>query len=176
MARHDGGKGRPAWSWVRVIAVALDAVPVHPGADSPALHVGRRVLPLALKAKQTEVPSLESLEQYRFQVAGSASERRAERDAIDQIARLDRGDDPLLGFLRRSVLTAYESSRRLEQLTQPSAKTSKIPELRSGEAFGTDCPDHQGGLRHADLLHLARRLRHVRQPVRGARGALERAI
>jgi uncharacterized protein (DUF1501 family) len=107
---------------------ALDATPVKPGADAPALHVGRRVLPLALKSKRTEVPSLESLDQYRLQLAGSDSDRRAGREAIDQIARLDRGsNDPLLGFLRRSTLTAYESSRRLEQLARPSGKNAKYP-------------------------------------------------
>jgi uncharacterized protein (DUF1501 family) len=92
------------------------------------LHVGRRVSPLALKSKRTEVPTLESLDQYRLQIAGSDSDRRDGRDALDQMTRLDRGsNDPLLGFLRRSTLTAYESSRRLEQLTGSSAKNTKYP-------------------------------------------------
>ena len=122
-ARLENGALETGW-----LGRALDASPVPVGADAPALHVGRHVSPLALKSRRTEVPSLQSLEQYRLQIAGSASDRRAGRDALDQIARLDRaGDDPLLGFVRRSTLTAYDSSRRLEQLTQPSAKTSKYP-------------------------------------------------
>src|SRR5919199_964399 len=53
---------------------------------------------------------------------------RSARAAIDQVARLDRAaDDPLLGFVRRSTLTAYDSSRRLEQVAQPSAGRSKYP-------------------------------------------------
>src|SRR5438128_2240090 len=81
---------------------ALDESPARPGEDVRGLHVGARSLPLALKSKRTEVPSLVSLEQYRLQLSGSASDRRAEREALDTIARLDRsGDDPLLGFLRR---------------------------------------------------------------------------
>jgi uncharacterized protein (DUF1501 family) len=85
-------------------------------------------VPLSLKSKRTEVPSLESLEQYRLQVSGSAADKRAARDAIDQIARLDRRvDDPLLAFMRRSTLTAYESSQRLEQVTQPAPGKSKYP-------------------------------------------------
>src|SRR5436305_935306 len=54
--------------------------------------------------------------------------RRARRDEIDQIARLDRGtDDPLLGFLRRSTLAAYDSSKKLEQLVKPPGEATKYP-------------------------------------------------
>jgi len=105
---------------------AVDTAPAKPGEDSRALHIGGRSLPLALKAKRTEVPSVASLDQYRLQLTGSDSEKRTERDALDQVARLDRGtDDPLLGFLRRSTLTAYDSSKRLEQLAPASG--SKYP-------------------------------------------------
>ncbi len=115
-ARLDAGATETGW-----LGRAIDEKPVPPGADAPALHVGARRLPLALRAKRTEVPSLETLEQYRLQVAGAA------RDALDQIARLDRPeDDPLLGFMRRSTLAAYESSRRLEQVA-PSAGKSSYP-------------------------------------------------
>lgn len=106
---------------------ALDATPQPPGSDTPALHVGARSLPLALRSQRTEVPSLERLEQYRLQL-GEGADRRARRDAIDQVARLDRSsDDPLLGFLRRSTLAAYESSQRLEQLIKPATGPSKYP-------------------------------------------------
>jgi uncharacterized protein (DUF1501 family) len=101
---------------------AVDATPAKPGEDTRALHIGGRSLPLALKSKQTEVPSLESLEQYKLRL-----DRRDERDALDQLARLDRGqDDPLLGFMRRSTLAAYDSSKRLEQVVKPGG-TSKYP-------------------------------------------------
>jgi uncharacterized protein (DUF1501 family) len=101
---------------------AIDATPAKPGEDTRALHIGARSLPLALKSKQTEVPSLASLEQYKLKL-----DRRDERDALDQLARIDRGsDDPLLGFMRRSTLTAYDSSKRLEQVTKPKGD-SKYP-------------------------------------------------
>lgn len=94
----------------------LDAHPAAPGEDLPALHLGARSR-LALQAKWTDVPSLESLEQYRLQIAGEAPDCRGLRTALDDVARVDRSsDDPLLGFLRRSTLAAYDSSRRLEQL------------------------------------------------------------
>lgn len=95
----------------------LDAHPAEPGQDLPALHIGSRGR-LALKAKRSDVPSLESLEQYRLQIARDAPDRRELRTALDDVARVDRpADDPLLGFLRRSTLAAYDSSRRLEQVT-----------------------------------------------------------
>src|SRR5579864_7184186 len=43
---------------------ALDDLPTKPGDDSPALHIGNRTFPLALRAKRTEVPAIASLEQY----------------------------------------------------------------------------------------------------------------
>lgn len=105
----------------------LDAHPAPPGADTPALHVSGRSLALALQSKKTEVPSLESLDQFRLQLPGSDADKRAARDRLDEVARLDRGaDDALLGFLRRSTLAAYDSSRRLEQLVKADDK-SKYP-------------------------------------------------
>lgn len=122
-ARLEQGALEAGW-----LGRALDAVPGKPGGDVAALHVGPRSLPLALKSTRTEVPSLSSLEQYRLKLAGSEADRRAGRHALDTVARLDRkGDDPLLGFLRRSTLAAYESSTRLEKVVQPKAGAVPYP-------------------------------------------------
>ena len=59
---------------------------------------------------------------------------------------------------------------------QERAGGFEVPELRPGETSRADRPDHQGGFRHADLLHVARRLRHARQPARNARCAPARAL
>jgi uncharacterized protein (DUF1501 family) len=106
---------------------AVDSEDRPPGSAPPALHVGQNRLPLALRSKHTEVPSVSSLDQYRLQ-AGSGGDARAVRDSLEQAARYRReSEDPLLGFMRRNTLTAYESSRRLEQVTQPSGGKSKYP-------------------------------------------------
>ena len=95
---------------------ALDAAR-KPGDDPPALHVGGRALPQALRSRKTEVPALESLDSYKLQVAGPDPDRKATRSALFEMARVERrDDDPLLGFIRRTTLSAYESSSRLEQL------------------------------------------------------------
>ncbi len=98
-----------------------------PGEDPPALHVGRRSLPQALRSLKTEVPALESLESYKLQLTGSEPERKAERSALNEMAIVERKrDDPLLGFIRQTTLSAYESSSRLEQVA-PKAGGMKYP-------------------------------------------------
>ncbi|QDV33383.1 DUF1501 domain-containing protein [Tautonia plasticadhaerens] len=103
---------------------SLDQHPPRPGEDTPALHIGGGRSPLAMKARSVAVPSLERLDQFKLQLAGSEGERRSAREAMGDVARPDRGDDPLLGFLRRSTLAAYESSRRLEEVVGESAESS----------------------------------------------------
>lgn len=108
----------------------VDARPAKPGEDSPALHIGGGRLPIALRAKSTEAPSLETLEQFRLRLEGSDDQKRAARTALGDVAKVDRGtDDALLGFLRRSTLAAYESSQRLEKLAKPAEGKSKYPEF-----------------------------------------------
>src|SRR5262249_30609556 len=89
----------------------------RPGEDPPALHVGGRSMPQALRSLKTEVPALESLETYRLRLTGSDAERKAERSALNMVASVERkAADPLLGFIRQTTLSAYESSSRLEQV------------------------------------------------------------
>jgi uncharacterized protein (DUF1501 family) len=117
--------GPPQTGWLGRV---LDAHPVAAGADTPALHISGRSLPLALRSRRTEVPSLENLEQFRLQIGGGEAERRTAREALVQAARVDvERDDPLVGFIRRSTLTAYDSSRRLEELGK-AADSAKYPE------------------------------------------------
>ena len=119
-ARVETGALETGW-----IGRTLDARPPQPGDDPSALHVGPRALPLALKAKQVEVPSLESLEQYRLKFAGDA-DRRAAAGRVSEVS--ESTDDPLLGFLRRSTLAAYESSRRLEEVATPKGGGPTYPD------------------------------------------------
>jgi uncharacterized protein (DUF1501 family) len=119
-ARLEAGALETGW-----LGRAIDLQKTAGPMAAPGLHVGSRALPLALRAKRTEVPSLESLEQYRLRFAGTAAESRAEREAVAELARADRTDDPLLGFVRRSTLAAYESSSRLEQVAGSSKSSEK---------------------------------------------------
>ena len=99
-----------------------------PGHDPPGLHIGGRSMPLALRSKKTGVPSVESLESYKLQLAGTDAEKQAERGALNKLAAIERrGDDPLLGFISRTTLSAYESSGRLEQLAKKGQGGTKYP-------------------------------------------------
>lgn len=118
-ARTEPGALDTGW-----LGRALDAHPAAPGTDLPALNVARRKA-LALKARLSEVPALETLDQYRLQLAGGAEEKQSKRAALESAARSPSGvDDPLLGFVRRSALTAYESSARLERIASKTGESS----------------------------------------------------
>jgi uncharacterized protein (DUF1501 family) len=107
---------------------ALDAKGRKPGDDPPALQVGGRSLPQALRSRKTEVPALESLETYKLRVAGAEPDRKATRSALSEMARVERREvDPLLGFISRTTLSAYESSSRLEQLAPKPGAGPKYP-------------------------------------------------
>ncbi|MGO9468292.1 MAG: DUF1501 domain-containing protein [Isosphaeraceae bacterium] len=107
---------------------ALDAQGRKPGGDPLGLHVGARSLPLALRTKKTEVPSLDSLETYQLKITGTDQERKMTRTALSRLAQVERkSDDPLLGFIRQTTLSAYESSDRIEQLAKKPAGTTKYP-------------------------------------------------
>ncbi|HEY2157625.1 MAG TPA: DUF1501 domain-containing protein [Isosphaeraceae bacterium] len=122
-ARLEYGALETGW-----LGRALDARPAEVGGDIPGLHVGTRSLPLAFKAKKTEVPSLTTLEQYRLQLGGDVASKREVRDALERVARLDRpAADPLLGFVRRSTLAAYDSSKKLEALDKDTGSKTTYP-------------------------------------------------
>ncbi len=94
------------------------------GDDVAALHVGGGDLPLALRSGSVDVPSLQSLEQYRLRIAGDSERRGQTLDQLDRSIRQatlnssasGSSQEALLGFIGRSTLTAFDSSRRLEDL------------------------------------------------------------
>lgn len=94
--------------------------------DLPALHIGPKRVPLALKAKRAEAPSLENLEQFKLKLA-DASRAGEARQALGDVARAGPTDDPLLGFIRRSTLAAYDSSQRLETVVNTKDGAVKYP-------------------------------------------------
>jgi uncharacterized protein (DUF1501 family) len=106
---------------------ALDQKGRKPGDDPLAMHVGGRSLPQALRSLKSEVPALESLESFKLRLTGSDPERKAERSALTEVAAaMRKADDPLLGFIRQTTLSAYESSSRLEKVA-PKGGGSKYP-------------------------------------------------
>ena len=73
-ARLEYGALETGW-----LGRALDSRSAESVDDIPGLHIGSRSLPLALKSKKTEVPSLTTLEQYRLQIGGDVAAKREVR-------------------------------------------------------------------------------------------------
>ena len=78
---------------------------------APAMHFGGGKLPLALAGRATEVPSLQSLADFKLQ-PGAAG-----RELLADVVKGDRADSTLQ-FLQRSTLDAYTTSGRLEELAK----------------------------------------------------------
>jgi uncharacterized protein (DUF1501 family) len=110
----------------------LDQAPPAQGGDLPAIHIGPKRLPLALKARRGEAPSLENLEQFRLNLGKASASNTEARKTLDDVARLQRPDDPLLGFVRRSTLAAYDSSKRLESIVAVKEGSVKYPSTGLG--------------------------------------------
>ena len=107
---------------------ALDARPPKPGDDPPALHVGRPVDAAGARDQEDRGPSVESLESTNSSSLAPSKKSKPSATALNQLAGIDRrDDDPLLGFISRTTLAAYESSSRLEQLSQKEQTGPKYP-------------------------------------------------
>jgi uncharacterized protein (DUF1501 family) len=77
----------------------------------PAIHFGAGKLPLALVGRTTEVPSIESVADYKLRAGAAGRERLA------AVASAQRSNDTLQ-FLQRSTLEAYTTSERIEEMTK----------------------------------------------------------
>lgn len=99
------------------------------------VHIGARNLPLALRARRVDIPSLERLDQ--LQIKGDNTLTRIAAD-VDRLRLAENNskapepaapmaDNPLLGFVARTTATAVASSKKLADLdTKPG--TVKYPE------------------------------------------------
>lgn len=97
----------PAEGW---LGRAMTRPEVRRPGSLTAMHLGSQKLPLALVGRHSGVPSLNSLDDFRLQVAANA------RGGIRDIAAPERAD-ATLQFLQQSTLQAYTASDRLEGLT-----------------------------------------------------------
>ncbi|MBI1323025.1 DUF1501 domain-containing protein [bacterium] len=99
------------------------------------VHIGARNLPLALRARRVDIPSLERLDQ--LQIKGDNTLTRIAAD-VDRLRLAETNskapepaapmtDNPLLGFVARTTATAVASSKKLADLdTRPGSV--KYPE------------------------------------------------
>lgn len=84
------------------------------GAGHGALYVGGGETPLALFGATGYAPSLQSIEDYKLRVdaGGDNPDKRA---VVESLARPTEHDSDLLGFLRNSARTTYESAAQVQK-------------------------------------------------------------
>lgn len=96
------------------------------------LHVGVRNLPLALRARRVDIPSLERLDQLQIKGDNTLTRIAADVDRLrlaqtnskaePEMADAAVPDNPLLGFVARTTATAVASSKKLADLdTKPGS-------------------------------------------------------
>ncbi len=100
------------------------------------VHIGSRNLPLALRARRSDVPSLERLDQLQLKGDNTLTRIAADVDRLRLAETNSKAvpempaaapDNPLLGFVARTTATAVASSKKLADLdTKPG--TVKYPD------------------------------------------------
>jgi len=94
------------------------------GQDVPALYLGPNELPLALVARETAVPSFDSLESFRLQSGGGALSSSTLRGVA---AAAPNNAPPLTDFVRRSILAAIDSSEKVQAALREDRSPVKYP-------------------------------------------------
>ncbi|HUG92200.1 MAG TPA: DUF1501 domain-containing protein [Planctomycetaceae bacterium] len=88
------------------------------------MHVGGGEPPLALFGATGHAPSLRSLDEYQLKVGPDPRKR----ELIENFATGPKSDDELLGFVRQSARTTYDSSARLQQVAEGAATPVLYPD------------------------------------------------
>ncbi|MDA7977288.1 MAG: DUF1501 domain-containing protein [Pirellulales bacterium] len=101
---------------------ALDSKAAKTTRDAAALHLGANELPLALVARETAVPSIDSLDAFRLRTSGGA----LTTDTLRELSQLPtQRESALAQFIQRSTLSAIDSSQRVqESLSEKSGPTT----------------------------------------------------
>jgi uncharacterized protein (DUF1501 family) len=92
--------------------------------DVPALFLGDNELPLALTARETAVPAFDSLESFRLRGGEGAVPAQVLRELA---ATTPANDAPLTDFVRRSMLTALDSSEKVQEALRSDRSPVKYP-------------------------------------------------
>lgn len=87
--------------------------------NAPAFHIagGNESSPLALAGAPVRVPSITSLEDYRLKMsAANRADYQQQRAIIENATQASGGRSELLDFVRRTAMSTYASSQRLEEI------------------------------------------------------------
>ena len=106
---------------------ALDARPAKPGDDPPGLHVGGRSMPLALRARKTEVPVGREPRELQAPARrhGPRKASRAYAPSISWRGVERRGDDPLAGLHQPDHAVGLRVERPAGTARHESGRTAR---------------------------------------------------
>jgi uncharacterized protein (DUF1501 family) len=111
--------------------------------DAPGIHLGNEVLPLALIEKGIQVPSIASLDQFRWKgkpdaslLAGDPAHETMKRESSAPLEDREE-DDGLLGFLSSSTEAALAASQRIESTLSKNVEDFDFPKTQLGEKLKT---------------------------------------
>jgi uncharacterized protein (DUF1501 family) len=99
--------------------------------DTLAMHLGAEVQPFALTALDVQVPSLSSIEQFRFKVeagssvAGTLPKMESPKGTV--------GTNDLLNFVAGTTESAVTASDRIEKALKQSSSTADFPDSQLGQ-------------------------------------------
>lgn len=96
------------------------------GEDSPAIHFGQEVQPLALAHRRIAIPSIDSMERFRLRVDLPAASQE------EATTPNDPGQEDLVGFLEASTKTALRASARMNEAFARETDLNDFP----GHPFG----------------------------------------
>ena len=101
--------------------------------DSIALHLGSEVQPFALTSLQVNVPSLSSIEQFRFQATSDSKNLDSKEAAEMKTEKVASSDSDLLDFVAGSTQSAIAASKRLEEALKQSTNVASFPSTQFGQ-------------------------------------------
>lgn len=99
--------------------------------DSLAMHLGAEVQPFALTALDVQVPSLSTIEQFRFKVEADSSLPNSARK-MQSPANTETKND-LLDFVAGTTESAVKASERIEKALQQSSAAGEFPDSQLGQ-------------------------------------------
>ena len=103
--------------------------------DMAAIHLGEKKQPLALRSTDHTVPSIRSLDEFKFRSGGS-SEIQSLVETLSQptepSANGTAAGDGLLSFVQDSTMTALSASRQIKK-AQDAKSSTKYPEHQLAE-------------------------------------------
>ncbi len=128
-AKPDVGDKRDGW-----LGRAFDGMARKLSGQVPAMALGTDRLPLSLVSTKFAVPTVQSLKDYQLQPGkGSKDNRDKQRRRMRKLANVQAKGSSDLNFLRRTALTALDTSTKIAEVITDYKPAKPYPENGLGQ-------------------------------------------